>query len=67
MQLTDLPSCRETDLMSQMPSNVLLDDHEIRDTKTAEKYLTAGDTGRRGAGDRLGAIEAYEAAYTADP
>lgn len=44
----------------------MLDDHEIRDTQTAEKYLNNG-LKAESRGDRVKAIEAYEAAYTADP
>ena len=28
--------------MSDLPPNILLDDQEIRDTQTAEKYLAVG-------------------------
>jgi len=52
--------------MSDSQPNVLLDDQEIRDTPTAEKYLAAG-LRAEDEGNRLAAIEAYEAAYTADP
>jgi len=48
------------------PSSVIFDDHEVRDTETAEKYLRVGAQAEE-SGDRLAAIEAYEAAYTADP
>ncbi len=44
----------------------LLQDQNIRDTQTANKYLATGN-GAEERGDRLKAIEAYEAAYTADP
>ncbi len=39
---------------------------EIRDPETAKKYLEAGLKAER-EGDRIRAIEAYEAAYAADP
>ena len=39
---------------------------EFRDTETARKYFDAGYEAET-AGDRLKAIESYEAAYTADP
>ena len=44
----------------------LLDDQSIRDTETSNKYLQSGMQSEQ-RGDRLKAIEAYEAAYTADP
>lgn len=47
-------------------SSVLLDDLDIRDTEAAEKYLKAADEAET-RGDRIAAIKAYEAAYTADP
>ncbi len=52
--------------MNDFPTAVLTDDHEIRDTETAQKYIANGLKAEE-AGDRLAAIEAYEAAYTADP
>jgi DNA-directed RNA polymerase subunit alpha len=52
--------------MSQSPDTMLLGDHDVRDTQTAEKYLRAGNEAQQ-RGDRLAAIEAFEAAYTADP
>ena len=52
--------------MNDSTSTMLLSDHEIRDTDTAEKYLEVGVRAEDG-GDRIAAIEAYEAAYTADP
>ena len=39
---------------------------EVRDTSTARKFYEKG-LKQEGSGDRLGAIELYEAAYTADP
>ncbi len=51
--------------MSQSESTALLDG-DIRDTETASKYYEVGRKAEE-AGDRLAAIEAYEAAYTADP
>jgi len=47
-------------------SAVLLGDQEIRDTEMAEKYLALGFDAENNH-NRLAAIEAYEAAYTADP
>ncbi len=53
--------------MMQSPSNsVILDDNDVRDTATAQKYLDAGLKAEQ-EGNRYGAVEAYEAAYTADP
>ena len=52
--------------MSQTQKSVLLDDQEIRDTEAAQKYFEAGMNAEQ-QGDRMAAIEAYEAAYTADP
>ncbi len=39
---------------------------EVRDTKTSQQYFTKGFESEQ-AGDTLAAIQAYEAAYTADP
>lgn len=47
-------------------STATLDGADIRDTATARKYFDAGFAAEQ-EGDRLGAIEQYEAAYTADP
>ena len=47
-------------------STTLLDGGEFRDTATARKYFDAGFAAEND-GDRLSAIEQYEAAYTADP
>lgn len=52
--------------MNQLPNSMLLDDQEIRDTQTAKRYLDVGINAQRH-GDRLAAIEAFEAAYAADP
>lgn len=54
------------DSMSQSPNTVILDDQEVRDTEAAERHLEVGLKADQ-AGDRLAAIEAYEAAYSADP
>ncbi|MEM9913736.1 MAG: DNA-directed RNA polymerase subunit alpha C-terminal domain-containing protein [Planctomycetota bacterium] len=43
-----------------------LDTAEFRDTETARKYFDAGYEAEQN-GDRIAAIESYEAAYTADP
>ncbi|MEM1108811.1 MAG: DNA-directed RNA polymerase subunit alpha C-terminal domain-containing protein [Planctomycetota bacterium] len=47
-------------------SAATLDAAEFRDTETARKYFEAGFQAEQ-AGDRIAAIESYEAAYTADP
>lgn len=47
-------------------SAATLDTAEFRDTETARKYFDAGYAAET-SGDRIGAIEQYEAAYTADP
>lgn len=47
-------------------SAATLDTDEFRDTETARKYFDAGYAAEM-SGDRIGAIEQYEAAYTADP
>jgi DNA-directed RNA polymerase subunit alpha len=52
--------------MSEADSATALASDEIRDTATAKKYIDAGRKAEDD-GDRYGAIEAYEAAYTADP
>lgn len=44
----------------------MLIEQDFRDTATAEKYLAAGQKALE-SGDRVKAIEAYQAAYTADP
>ncbi len=52
--------------MDESSKSVLLDDRDIRDTATAEKYLAAAQEAEKN-GDRVSAIKSYEAAYTADP
>jgi DNA-directed RNA polymerase subunit alpha len=52
--------------MSDAESTAMLDTDEVRDVATAKKYFDAGWKAEQ-AGDTLAAIEAYEAAYTADP
>jgi len=52
--------------MSESQSNLLLDSQEVRDTETAQKYFDSGRASEQ-AGDRWKAIEAFEAAFTADP
>jgi DNA-directed RNA polymerase subunit alpha len=52
--------------MSQSSSSAWLAGQEIRDPQTSRKYLDIGIKAEHG-GDRLRAIEAYEAAFTADP
>jgi DNA-directed RNA polymerase subunit alpha len=52
--------------MSENSSAATLVRDEIRDTATAKKYLDQGFKAET-AGERLKAIEAYEAAFTADP
>lgn len=49
-----------------MTSNAATYAEEIRDTVTSKKYLDAGLKAER-TGERVKAIEAYEAAYAADP
>jgi len=51
--------------MSQS-TGVLKDGHDIRDEATSKKYYDIGFDAEK-AGDRIKAIEAYEAAFTADP
>lgn len=52
--------------MPEGKSSVLADGQDVRDVETANKYL---ETARKAeaAGERMRAIEAYEAAFTADP
>lgn len=52
--------------MSDADSTATIDRTEVRDTATSQKYFDAGFAAEQ-VFDRLGAIEAYEAAYTADP
>ena len=52
--------------MSQIPGTVVMDKQEIKDTETAKRYFDAGQQAEVD-GDRLAAIEAYEAAFAADP
>ncbi|MEE9211560.1 MAG: DNA-directed RNA polymerase subunit alpha C-terminal domain-containing protein [Phycisphaeraceae bacterium] len=52
--------------MNQSSSGVLLNNETVKDSPTAQKYLEAGRSAEQ-AGDRLGAIDAYEAAFAADP
>lgn len=47
-------------------TTAVLDRDEVKDTATAEKYFQNGLKAEQ-AGDREAAVEAYEAAYTADP
>jgi len=47
-------------------SAATLDTAEFRDTETARKYFDAGYAAEQ-EGNRIAAIESYEAAYTADP
>jgi DNA-directed RNA polymerase subunit alpha len=47
-------------------ASATLEAADIRDTATAQKYIEVGGKAEN-RGDRLSAIEAYEAAYTADP
>jgi len=49
-----------------MSESDVLPPSEYRDTDTARKYFDTGWTAEQ-AGDRVAAVEAYEAAYTADP
>ena len=50
--------------MSQIPGTVVMDKQEIKDTETAKRYFDAGQQAEVD-GDRLAAIEAYEAAFAA--
>ncbi len=52
--------------MSQDTATALVDAESVRDTATASKYFDAAFEAEQN-GDRLAAIEAYEAAYAADP
>ena len=52
--------------MADSSSSVILEGQEIRDTQTAERYLNTAQEAER-QGDRIAAIDAYQAAYTADP
>ena len=47
-------------------TETLTDIHEVKDTETSNRYLNAGLEAEE-QGDRLRAIEAYEAAFAADP
>jgi len=52
--------------MSESSSGAVLDGDIIKDTQTSQKYYHIGFEAER-QGDRIGAIKAYEAAFTADP
>lgn len=52
--------------MSDADTTATMERDEVRDTQTARKYLDAGRKLEE-QGDRHGAVESYEAAYTADP
>ncbi len=52
--------------MSQMQPSEVRIGQEIRDTDTASRYFQQGFAAEQ-QGDRLGAIDAYEAAFVADP
>lgn len=53
--------------MSQSPTrDLLVDSPDVRDTATAQKYFNAGRAAEQD-GDRWKAIEAFEAAFAADP
>ena len=53
--------------MSQSPTrDLLVDSQDVRDTATAQKYFNAGRAAEQD-GDRWKAIEAFEAAFAADP
>ena len=47
-------------------THAILEDAEIRDEATSKKYYDLGVKAEE-VGDRLKAVEAYEAAYAADP
>lgn len=52
--------------MSDADHTATVEKEEIRDVETAKKYFDAGRAAED-AGDRMAAIENFEAAYTADP
>ena len=52
--------------MNDLESTAVMENQEIRDEVTASKYLDAAGAAQE-AGDRVAAIEALEAAFTADP
>ena len=53
--------------MTQSPTrDLLVDSQDVRDTVTAQKYFNAGRAAEQD-GDRWKAIEAFEAAFAADP
>ena len=49
-----------------MTESTMTDTHDVRDAETAQKYVQIGKTAEA-EGDRWRAIEAFEAAFTADP
>ncbi|MCC7192568.1 MAG: tetratricopeptide repeat protein [Phycisphaeraceae bacterium] len=52
--------------MAESNTSAMLDHSSVRDTATSQKYLDIGHKAET-KGDRAAAIEAYEAAYAADP
>jgi DNA-directed RNA polymerase subunit alpha len=52
--------------MSTAQGTAIMDVEEVRDTTTSQKFFNKGFEAEQN-GDKLAAIEAYEAAYTADP
>ena len=52
--------------MSQIPTGSVMDHQDIRDPQTAQKYIEVARKAE-GKGERWAAIEAYEAAFAADP
>lgn len=52
--------------MNERSGSAVLDGDGIKDSETSRKYLGIGQQAEQ-QGDRMGAIKAYEAAFTADP
>lgn len=52
--------------MNEEQRSATMDRHDIRDVETAKKYYEAGQQAEA-QGDRMEAVEQYEAAYAADP
>ena len=52
--------------MSTAQGTAIMEAEEVRDTTTSQKFFLKGFQAEQ-TGDKLAAIEAYEAAYTADP
>lgn len=52
--------------MSDAQGTAIMEAEEVRDTSTSQKFFNKGFEAEQN-GDRIAAVEAYEAAYTADP